>query len=76
MKDNTTCCNIKPIKPKNKIIEILMKRDGMSLEDATIHYKAAKAEINDAIANGDCDLVEDLMAEEFGLEPDYILDLL
>ena len=60
----------------NKIIEILMKRDGMTKEEATSHYKAVKADINDAIANGDSELVEDLMAEEFGLEPDYIMDLL
>lgn len=60
----------------NKIIQVLMERDGLSVEEATAHYNSVKPEINDAIATGDADLVEDLMAEHFGLEPDYILDLL
>ena len=60
----------------NRIIEVLMNRDGMTKEEATDLYKSVKPDIMDAIANGDSDLVEDLMAEEFGLEPDYILDLL
>ena len=60
----------------NRIIEVLMNRDGMTEEEATDLYRSVKPDIMDAIANGDSDLVDDLMAEEFGLEPDYILDLL
>lgn len=53
---------------KNKVIDILMKRDGMSLEDA----KIAIAECREALLNGDdCAIVDYL-----GLEDDYIFDIL
>jgi hypothetical protein len=54
----------------NEIVNVLMRRDGLSLEEA---YE----QLNDArerLADGDDP--EDILAEEFGLEPDYLFDLL
>lgn len=54
----------------NEIVNVLMRRDGLSLEEA---YE----QLNDArerLADGDDP--EEILYEEFGLEPDYLFDLL
>ena len=56
----------------NKIIEILMKRDGMSLSDA----KDLVNETRELILSSDVMEADDIMADQLGLEPDYIMDLL
>lgn len=63
-------------KKTNQIISTLMERDGMTLEEATSHYKYVKELINEAISLGDYDEVEDIMASELGLEMDYIFDIM
>lgn len=60
----------------NKIISILMKRDNLTKEEATNIYQEAKARIDEAIANDSIFEVEDIMMEEFGLEMDYIFDII
>ena len=59
---------------RNKIIKILMERDGMTEKEASEHYEAVKQEISNS--NYDYDEVEEIMAAEFGLEMDYIFDIL
>jgi Trm5-related predicted tRNA methylase len=54
----------------NRIIEILIKRDGYSLEDA----KLALQEARDAVLNGEDP--SDVLSDYFMLEPDYLEDLL
>lgn len=54
----------------NEIIQILMKRDGLTLAEAAQSVKEARELVADG-ANP-----EEVLEEEFGLEPDYILDLL
>lgn len=56
----------------NKIIEILMKRDGMSLSDA----KDLVNETREMLLTSDPFEADDIMADQLGLEPDYIMDLL
>lgn len=56
----------------NKIVEILMKRDGMSLSDA----KDLVNETRELILSSDVMEADDIMADQLGLEPDYIMDLL
>lgn len=57
----------------NEIIDLLMKRDGLSYIDAMNAYDDCKAEIDDAInGNSDWD-PEEILAEELGLEPDYLM---
>lgn len=60
----------------NEIISILMKRDNLTREEATNVYQEAKARIDEAIANDSVFEVEDIMMEEFGLEMDYIFDII
>ena len=55
-----------------EIVEILMRRDGMSKADAIQLYKDTKREIDEALALGNHDEVEDILASNLGLELDYI----
>ena len=52
----------------NKVIDILMRRDGMSLAEA----KDAISECREALLSGDEYAIEDYL----GLEADYIFDIL
>lgn len=57
--------------------EVLMNRDGLSAEEANIELQNASESIFDIIGEGGSyDEVEDLLAMEYGLEMDYIWDLL
>lgn len=57
----------------NEIIELLMRRDGISYIDAMNAYDECKEEIDDAF-NGTSDLdPEKVLADELGLEPDYLI---
>lgn len=59
------------------IIDILMKRDKCTKEEAVKTLENARSMINDAIASGDgYDVVEEIMYEELGLEMDYIMDVI
>ena len=60
----------------NRVVEILMKRDGYSKEDAYDLVNDVRAEMQDAIACGDYDLAEEIIESDLGLEPDYIFDIL
>ena len=53
-----------------------MQRDGMTRREAEKSVTLCTGEIEDAIACGDFDLVEDIVAGDLGLEMDYIFDLL
>lgn len=55
----------------NEIVRILMQRDGMSRADAEAELERVRAEFDPT-----CDDPEEVLAYEFGLEPDYIFDLL
>jgi hypothetical protein len=58
----------------NSIKEILIRRDGMSPEDADDLINQAKEDLNDRLAEGE--MPDDICEEWFGLEPDYIHELL
>lgn len=58
----------------NEIIKILVKRDGITVEEAKEQVEEAIAEVRAAINRGaDCETVWDIWADEVGLEPDYLL---
>lgn len=59
----------------NEIIEILMRRDGISQLEAENLIEECKEELWDAAARGSYQECEDIVASYLGLEPDY-LDLL
>lgn len=55
----------------------LMSRDGVDEEEAKAERRRAREELYDMLENGDgYDDVEDMMMCEYGLEMDYILDLI
>jgi hypothetical protein len=60
----------------NRVVNILMNRDGYSKEEAIEILNDCREEMNEAIAYGDYDLAEDILAGDLGLEPDYIMDIL
>ncbi len=54
----------------NEIIAVLMNRDKLSLEEANEQLNYTRELVEDG-ANP-----EEVLAQEFGLEPDYIFDIL
>ena len=56
----------------DEIIEILMRRDGVSYEEAKEMYLECKAELEDAIMGTSCLSPEEVLMGELGLEMDYI----
>ena len=60
----------------NRVVKILMERDNMTREEAEHLLNQVRDEMNDAIAEGDYDLAEDIMYSDLGLEMDYIMDVL
>ena len=59
---------------KNKVVDILMKRDDMSCTEAQERFN----EVRDMIQECNFDPVEteDILIEELGLEMDYIFEFL
>jgi len=56
----------------NKIVEILMRRDGISELEATNIVEDCREEVLTAIGRGNFQEAEDIVASELGLEPDYL----
>ncbi len=52
-----------------------MQRDGMSAADANDLIREAKEQLQEYLENGEEYLAEDICAEFFGLEPDYLMEL-
>ena len=55
-----------------EIIRILMHRDGMTYAEAKQAYLDCRSELVDAIKGNSCLTPDEVLAEELGLEPDYI----
>lgn len=60
----------------NRVIKILMDRDGMTYEEAKEVYEDTKSELMDALEGTSCTSPEEVLANELGLEPDYIFDFI
>ena len=56
----------------NEVINILMRRDGVTREEAKEMYLECRSELMDAIVGTSCLDPEEVLASELGLEPDYI----
>jgi len=52
------------------IVEVIMKRDGLSLDQAKKAVRDARIMVRDGADP------EEVLYDEFGLEPDYIFDLI
>ena len=55
------------------IVEVLMRRDGMSRKEAQDLVEEARKDLNQRLAEGEYPF--EICEEWFGLEPDYIVDL-
>lgn len=60
----------------DSVTNVLMRRDGLTREEAEIQKQATREMIWDALADGDYDDIEDIMYGELGLEMDYIDEML
>ena len=59
------------------IVKILMERDGLSHQEAQQMVEECRQRLQDeAIPTGDIELAEEILAEELGLELDYMMDLI
>jgi len=56
------------------IKETIMARDGITEEEAISLIAEAQQEFDELIESGDLDLAEEICAEWFGLEPDYLIE--
>ena len=54
--------------------QVLMERDGLTADAADQQIRDARTELNAAIADGETPF--DFMEDTFGLEPDYLEELL
>jgi len=58
------------------IKQILMKRDGLSAEEADELIDEAKEDVDYLLSNGDMDGAYNVCQDHFGLEPDYLDELM
>lgn len=56
----------------NKVVEILMKRDGMTRLDAEELFKEVRATVLSCLDEGDTEGAEDALECDLGLEPDFL----
>ena len=60
----------------DSITEVLMRRDGLSKEDAKREVDDFREDIEDSIMSGNLEDIEDALMNDLGLEPDYLMDIL
>ncbi len=58
------------------IKQVLMRRDGMTSDEADDLIAEAKEQLLGYLEEGNLEAAEDICAEYFGLEPDYLMELL
>lgn len=58
------------------LAQTLMRRDGLSPAEADSLISEAAAELNELLASGELPDATDFMADWFGLEPDFVMDVL
>lgn len=60
----------------NEVVEVFMRRDGMTERDAVSRLHTIMRGINRMLAEGKSEDVEDYWMDESGLEVDYLVPLL
>ena len=58
------------------IKQVIMRRDGMSSAEADELIDAAKDQLEEYIADDDQESAYEVCMEFFGLEPDYLMELM
>ena len=56
--------------------QTIMKRDNLTSSEADEQINDARKNMNQLLARGEEELAYDICAEHFGLEPDYLMDLM
>ena len=56
--------------------QTIMQRDGISSKEADEQIAGAKEAIQEYLDYGDTESAHDVCMEFFGLEPDYLMDLI
>ena len=59
-------------KTLKELAQMIAKRDGISYNEALIAVQDCARDMEDAFYSGSLDLVEQVLAEDLGLEPDYL----
>lgn len=60
----------------SELKKVLMGRDGISSEEADRQIAEAKEALQEYLEDGDIESAHDICQEFFGLEPDYLMDLM
>lgn len=61
----------------NRIVQILMEQDELSRQEAQqVFDECRRRLIGEAVPSGDCELAEEILVEDLGLELDYLMDIL
>lgn len=60
----------------NRVVQILMNRDGMTETEAREAVQDCVDMMEEAIQEGNYLEAEDIFMDELGLEPDYIFDVI
>ena len=60
----------------DSIKSVLMERDGLDAEDALALIAEAREQFNLYLEWGDVEGAEQICADYFGLEPDYVMEFL
>lgn len=60
----------------NEVLRILIERDKMTQSDAINYYNNIMEAVWECINEGRVFDAEDIFTSEFGLEPDYLLNIL
>ena len=58
------------------IKSILIERDGLTEEEAKARINEARQQLHEYISRGEMHSAEDICSEYFGLEPDYLFELI
>ncbi len=58
------------------IKQVLMRRDNMTAEAADVAIREARQELAELLAEGDLEAADNICQNHFGLEPDYIMELI
>ena len=60
----------------NNLVELLMRRDHLTREEAIEMLFTCNAALERAVSDGNYSDVDDIIMDDLGLEPDYLFDIL
>ena len=61
---------------RESLKEVLMRRDSLSSDEADSAIESAQADLYECLKHGNLTTAEEIVSDHFGLEPDYLDDLI